>query len=326
MSKDKDEDESEWYGSLTSRNINWVQVGNREYQTWYGNALYFGNNWESLGFKDVLKLKKNKKAFPKDRFWLEKLFVCEYCFKYTDDEKCMIEHRLFCKYGTLEYYPGKIKYKSDDYIIRKVKGNRHALFCQCLCLFAKLFLETKTIFFSVESFDFYLVYGKKSTDQSLDSNQNIWVPMGYFSKEILNCWDENNLGCICVFPPYQNRKLGTLLISFSYEVSRFQGLISGPEHPLSQFGRISYLLYWSKELAKEFTEGAFRDMENVLLDIIARYTGFRQDDIAMALEHMKVLRKERNNLIIVKANILHWIETTNPRFQLVLDKLCLVLD
>ena len=42
-------------------------------------------------------------------------------------------------------------------------------------------------------------------------------------------WDDYNLACILVFPPYQRRGLGKLLISFSYELSRINSTIGSPE-------------------------------------------------------------------------------------------------
>ena len=165
--------------------------------------------------------------------------------------------------------------------------------------------------------NFYVVYGE------VDGRP---TPMGYFSKEILQCFDENNLGCICVFPPYQNRKLGTLLISFSYELSRYQGIISGPEHPLSTFGKVSYINFWSKYLAHEFLYGRFRYIENITIDEIARYTGFRQEDVVTALESMHALRKvplqdspgDSNKflLLVLKTAMEQWVTGKNVNLEL----------
>ncbi|GMM36729.1 histone acetyltransferase [Saccharomycopsis crataegensis] len=305
-----------FYGVLETRNIDRVQVGDLEYQTWYGNSLYFGNDCKTLGYKYShldSRLKKVVKKQPSD-IWLDKLYVCGHCFKYTDESESMEEHRQCCKYATKQ--PGRVKYKDSQYTIRKVKGSRHELFTQCLCLFAKLFLDSKSIFFSVENFDFYVVYGE------VDGRP---TPMGYFSKEILQCFDENNLGCICVFPPYQNRKLGTLLISFSYELSRYQGIISGPEHPLSTFGKVSYINFWSKYLAHEFLYGRFRYIENITIDEIARYTGFRQEDVVTALESMHALRKvplqdspgdsNKFSLLVSKTAMEQWVTGKNVNLE-----------
>ena len=52
--------------------------------------------------------------------------------------------------------------------------------------------------------------------------------VGFFSKEKLS-WDHNNLACILVFPPWQRNGLGRLLMAVSYELSRREGKVGGPE-------------------------------------------------------------------------------------------------
>ena len=47
---------------------------------------------------------------------------------------------------------------SHDYkLIFKVDGKDHKLYCQNLCLLAKLFLDHKTLYFDVEPFIFYIL-------------------------------------------------------------------------------------------------------------------------------------------------------------------------
>jgi len=42
-------------------------------------------------------------------------------------------------------------------------------------------------------------------------------------------WDNNNLACILVFPPWQRKGLGQTLMGVSYELSRREGRLGGPE-------------------------------------------------------------------------------------------------
>ena len=42
-------------------------------------------------------------------------------------------------------------------------------------------------------------------------------------------WDDYNLACILIFPPFQRMGLGKLLIAFSYELSKLDGKIGSPE-------------------------------------------------------------------------------------------------
>ena len=52
--------------------------------------------------------------------------------------------------------------------------------------------------------------------------------VGFFSKEKMS-WDNNNLACICVFPPWQKQGLAQVLIAASYELGRKDGRVGGPE-------------------------------------------------------------------------------------------------
>lgn len=63
-------------------------------------------------------------------------------------------------------------------------------------------------------------------------------------------WDNNNLACILVFPPWQRKGLGGLLMGVSYEISRREGILGGPEKPISDLGRKGYKRYWACEIAR----------------------------------------------------------------------------
>lgn len=52
--------------------------------------------------------------------------------------------------------------------------------------------------------------------------------VGFFSKEKMS-WDNNNLACILVFPPWQKQGLGQILMGASYEMSRRDERLGGPE-------------------------------------------------------------------------------------------------
>lgn len=217
---------------------------------------------------------------------MDTLYVCEYCFKYTDNAEELILHEHCCTYK--KKAPGRIKYKSPEYTIRKVKGSKHEVFCQCLCLFTKLFLDNKSVYFKIKHYEFYIVYETGST-----------IPMAFFSKDLYS-YSKNNLACILTFPPYQRRRLGTLLIDFSYRLSKNDELISGPELPLSPFGLIGYLKYWSFSICWHFTEGELKEAATVTLNEISTATGIRISDIIKTLEYMGCL-SERNE---IKLNVI----------------------
>ncbi|KAI8454900.1 acyl-CoA N-acyltransferase, partial [Phakopsora pachyrhizi] len=157
-------------------------------------------------------------------------------------------------------------------------------YCQCLCLFGKLFIDHKYIFFDVEGFDFYLITESEQDQQQQQQQQQqqhqqlnnnnrndrrkskkkktFEHVLGFFSKEKFS-FDGYNLACIVTFPPYQKRGFGTLLIEFSYELDRFEHqnnrklyqkegidvqLFGTPERPLSELGAKGYQNYWTSVL------------------------------------------------------------------------------
>lgn len=128
------------------------------------------------------------------------------------------------------------------------------LFCQNLSLFAKLFLDNKSVFFDVTGFKYYLLVhappprnptGVPSAVQEMPRPQVV----GFFSKEKMS-WDNNNLACILVFPPWQRKGLGALLMGASYEISRREGILGGPEKPISDLGKKGYKRFWAGEIAR----------------------------------------------------------------------------
>jgi hypothetical protein len=133
----------------------------------------------------------------------------------------------------------------------EVDGQNHKLFGQNLSLFAKLFLDHKTVFFDVATFLYYILTFTDPNDPG-----NYYV-LGFFSKEKLS-WDANNLACILIFPPYQHKQLGKLLMGVSYKLSGWDsngGPIGGPEKPLSELGHKSYVRFWAERVARFLLRG-----------------------------------------------------------------------
>ena len=153
----------------------------------------------------------------------------------------MNQHVTACTYNRKRPSKGKLLYhdQANGYIIREVRGFQDPLFCQNLCLFGKLFLDDKSVYYNIDHFDFIL-FSVKTIPPIFP-----WV----FSKEVLSYDNDNNLACICVFP-FQRRHLGSLLIEFLYQLAAVtpgQLKSSGPEFPLSPYGKVTYLRFWSKD-------------------------------------------------------------------------------
>ncbi|GAA5963614.1 hypothetical protein JCM3765_004342 [Sporobolomyces pararoseus] len=169
-----------------------------------------------------------------------RLWVCERCFKYMVDLQGWKAHQKDCN---MDSPPGRRVYQRGATSIWEVDGATAKLYCQNLCLFAKLFIEHKYMFFDVEGFSFYLL------TESLGKQE--WV-LGYFSKEKVS-YDDYNLACIVVFPPFRQKGWATLLIEFSYELSRRLSATPGtPERPLSDLGQAGYLSHWTSVLVRYF--------------------------------------------------------------------------
>ena len=122
------------YGVLKKPNIANVVFGDLEIQPWYGNAAYFDTKYShhELGIEVANGVKQKKdttrgsttRKTPPPGFgseidpenlgiWLDRLFVCEYCFKYTIDEDKFEIHRVACKQNKSLPMVGKLVYRDD---------------------------------------------------------------------------------------------------------------------------------------------------------------------------------------------------------------------
>ncbi|KAJ0159824.1 Males-absent on the first protein [Colletotrichum tanaceti] len=223
---------------------------------------------------------KNNQRKGADAPMLDRLYVCPVCFKYSKELVAWWGHVRVCeRAGTV---PGRKVYihprgrrlvrkeiarttgkktnaapkYTEEYVtdegewsVREVDGEQDVLFCQNLSLFAKLFLDNKSVFFDVRGFNYFLlVYTPPPKPDSPDPPPRPHI-VGFFSKEKMS-WDNNNLACILVFPPWQRKGLGALLMGVSYEISRREGVLGGPEKPISELGRRGYKRFWGGEVAR----------------------------------------------------------------------------
>lgn len=113
-----------------ARTPRFIEFGKYEIQTWYSSP------------------------YPQEYARLSKLYLCEYCLKYTKSKVILERHSMKCRQ---RYPPGTEIYRWEDISVFEVDGNTNKLYCQNLCLLAKLFLDHKTLYYDVEPFLFYVL-------------------------------------------------------------------------------------------------------------------------------------------------------------------------
>lgn len=158
--------------------------------------------------------------------------------------------------------------------VYEADGAKCKLYCQNLCLLAKLFLDHKTLFYDVEPFLFYILTRNDEVGSRI---------VGYFSKE-KHCTQKNNVSCIMILPQYQKYGYGRFLIEFSYLLSKQENSLGTPEKPLSDLGKISYLNYWRNSILK-----VIKDKEEISIQEISEATHMTPNDIITALKESQML-------------------------------------
>jgi len=237
--------------------IDRVQIGRFEIDTWYFSP------------------------YPEDYGKCPKLWICEFCLKYMRLEKTYRYHQGECN---TRQPAGKEIYRKGSLSIYEVDGKDFKLYCQNLCLLAKLFLDHKTLYFDVEPFIFYILCEIDRYGAHI---------VGYFSKE-KESPDGNNVACILTLPPYQRKGYGKLLIAFSYELSKLEQVTGSPEKPLSDLGKLSYRSYWSWVLLE-----ILRDFRGTLsIKDLSGMTSITQGDIISTLQSLNLVKYWKGQHVI----------------------------
>lgn len=100
-------------------------------------------------------------------------------------------------------------------------------------------------------------------------------------------WDNNNLACILVFPPWQRKGLGKILMGVSYELSRRENRLGGPEKPLSELGRKGYMRFWEARVARAILE--LKSKQTLSVGEISEASWVLPEDVVGTLKDMGVL-------------------------------------
>ncbi|KAJ5988058.1 hypothetical protein N7481_003268 [Penicillium waksmanii] len=203
------------------------------------------------------------------------LYICEFCLKYMNSDYVAWRHKLKCP---AKHPPGDEIYRDGSISIFEVDGRKNPVYCQNLCLLAKLFLGSKTLYYDVEPFLFYVM----SEYDDLGCHF-----VGYFSKEKRPS-SANNVSCILTLPIHQRKGYGNLLIDFSYLLTRIEGKSGSPEKPLSDMGLVSYRNYWRLILSYQL-----RDLKTpISIADLSDRTGMTADDLVSALEGLRALVRD----------------------------------
>ncbi|KAJ5605637.1 hypothetical protein N7510_008418 [Penicillium lagena] len=231
--------------------IKYINFGGFEIETWYAAP------------------------YPEEYSRNRVLYICEFCLKYMNSDYVAWRHKLKCP---AKNPPGDEIYRDGSISIFEVDGRKNPVYCQNLCLLAKLFLGSKTLYYDVEPFLFYVM-------TEYDDLGCHFV--GYFSKEKRPS-SANNVSCILTLPIHQRKGYGNLLIDFSYLLTRIEGKNGSPEKPLSDMGLVSYRNYWRLILSYQL-----RDLKSpVSIADLSDRTGMTADDLVSALEGLRALVRD----------------------------------
>nr|XP_020460628.1 histone acetyltransferase KAT6B isoform X2 [Monopterus albus] len=237
-----------------------IEFGKYEVQTWYSSP------------------------YPPEYSRLQKLYLCEFCLKYMRSKNILQRHTKKCGWF---HPPANEIYRKGNLSIFEVDGNVSRLYCQNLCLLAKLFLDHKTLYYDVEPFLFYILTKNDEKGCHL---------VGYFSKEKL-CQQKYNVSCIMIMPQYQRQGFGRFLIDFSYLLTRQEGQAGSPEKPLSDLGRLSYLAYWKSVIL----EYLYKHLDkHISVKGISRATGMCPHDIAATLQQLGMIDRQDGRIVLIR--------------------------
>ncbi|RKP34005.1 acyl-CoA N-acyltransferase, partial [Dimargaris cristalligena] len=210
-------------------------------------------------------------TYPPEYQNLPCIYVCDKCLKYMKNAPTYRQHKSEC---TVTIPPGHELYRDHKLRIYELDGKHHKLYCQNLCLFAKLFLDNKTVFYDIDRFVFYIL-----AEVDICDGETTTRLLGYFSKEKTS--QENyNLACIVVLPPYQGQGYGNLLIELSYHLTLQSKGRGTPERPLSHQAQASFRKYWQRATLMALRE---LSQEYVSLATLSQMTGMVEDDLLTTL-------------------------------------------
>ncbi|CAG0888228.1 unnamed protein product [Cyprideis torosa] len=216
---------------------------------------------------------------------LETVYVCSSCchFSLTRDSGWWHRALRCCRDNLLP--PGHVIYKNDQkqLAVFEIDGARETKFVRNLSMLGTLFLAEKSLKPScnIRHFLFYVIVCFEEAGPTL---------AGYFSK-LKPSVDElvlyHTISCIVIFPHFQRRGLGQLLIEISYELSRRDGRKGGPERPLSECGQKAFMTFWKGRAAEALECVAEVGGTATILEI-SDITWLQESDLSLAIHEMGI--------------------------------------
>ncbi|XP_076472732.1 histone acetyltransferase KAT7-like [Babylonia areolata] len=222
--------------------------------------------------------------YPEEYARLPKIYLCEFCLKYMKTTTILKRHMAKCAW---RHPPGDEIYRKDKISVFEVDGKKNKVYCQNLCLLAKLFLDHKTLYFDVEPFLFYVM---------TDNDQSGCHIVGYFSKE-KNSFLNYNVSCLLTLPQYMRKGFGKMLIDFSYLLSKRESKVGSPERPLSDLGLLSYRSYW-KDVVLGYLH-KYKDSEICIKDM-SQETAINAVDLVGTLQELGMLKYWKGKHLVLK--------------------------
>lgn len=146
-------------------------------------------------------------------------------------------------------------YTESEFKIAKL-GNQRTK--QVLSVISQMFISTKTVFYEVDMYDYYILYDKEI--------------IGYFSS-----YKDGSflLNCFLVMPCFQKQGWGTVLLDFAYSKqtrdakdpakSEVQNVVSA-EKPYSKKAIMCFRKYWKYKVLRGKTVNEIAKLSNLSID------------------------------------------------------------
>ncbi|CAD7681435.1 unnamed protein product [Nyctereutes procyonoides] len=254
--------------------------------------------------------------------------TCSESYKVKWVKFCQLDHRCLSFHPSIKFLfffihmakcvwkhpPGDEIYRKGSISVFEVDGKKNKIYCQNLCLWAKLFLDHKTLYYDVEPFLFYVMTEVDNTGCHL---------IGYFFKEN-NSFLNYNVSCILTMLQYMRQDYGKMLIDFSTLLSKVEEKVGSPELPLSDLGLISYSSYWKEVLLRYLHN--FQGKE-ISIKEISQETAVNPVDIVSTLQTLQMLKCWKGKHLVLKRQDLidEWIakEAKRSNSNKTMDPSCL---